>query len=449
MENIEKESVFKFAILIKSFEAFKQIKAIILLLITIIISAAIFEGTIRVTAEIALKSAVLSIFVFLIGAAISLIIFLIGYTATGKILMEFAKHKSSIKVSNAIIFSIFSFYKIIISEIILFIIPFVVALVVLIYFLIAKIPAIGSLLAFIGIPAFTIVYAIILLGIVLMSFVIIPMVFEGNNIKEIFVKTYTLFKKHSTLIFGYFIFINLVSFMIGIIFFALLTGSLSLTTGILMVTHPTYLFNMGGIGGGFSPYSSGFGYENPMSSFMGMGAFQSIMMYGAFVGFGIAIIYMLLLVLQMVYMMLGQSYIYLDIIKDMNFKDAEAQFSSAASKVKSNIDKYKEKAADISQKSSRAHSGADNNNSNNNNDNNDEGVNTNYSNYSNSNDDLGSLNGNTTENRNNKNINANNTNNIINDNNNNNNNSEKICPNCGTKNKPDANFCESCGEKLN
>ncbi len=449
MENTEKESVFKFAILIKSFESFKQIKAIILLLITIIISAAIFEGTIRVTAEIALKFAVLSVFVFLVGAAISLIIFLIGYTATGKILMEFAKNKSSIKVSNAIIFSIFSFYKIIISEIILFIIPFVVALVVLIYFLIAKIPAIGPLLAFIGIPTFTIVYAIILLGIVLMSFVIIPMIFEGNNIKEIFVKTYTLFKKHSTLIFGYFIFINLVSLMIGIIFFALLTGSLSLTSGILMVTHPTYLFNMGGIGGGFSPYSSGFGYGNPMSRFMGMGAFQSIMMYGAFVAFGIAIIYMLLLVLQMVYMMLGQSYIYLDIIKDMNFKDAESQFSSAASKVKYNIDKYKEKAADMSQKSSRVHSDSSaDNNSNNNNNNNNEGVNTNYSNYSNSNDDLGSLNNNTTQNQNNQDVNANNTNNIINDNNNNNN-SEKICPNCGTKNKPEANFCESCGEKLN
>jgi ribosomal protein L40E len=282
-----------------------------------------------------------------------------------------------------------------------------------------------------------------------MSFVIIPMIFEGNNIKEIFVKTYTLFKKHSTLIFGYFIFINLVSLMIGIIFFALLTGSLSLTSGILMVTHPTYLFNMGGIGGGFSPYSSGFGYGNPMSRFMGMGAFQSIMMYGAFVAFGIAIIYMLLLVLQMVYMMLGQSYIYLDIIKDMNFKDAESQFSSAASKVKYNIDKYKEKAADMSQKSSRVHSDSSaDNNSNNNNNNNNEGVNTNYSNYSNSNDDLGSLNNNTTQNQNNQDVNANNTNNIINDNNNNNN-SEKICPNCGTKNKPEANFCESCGEKLN
>ncbi|MHB8282368.1 MAG: hypothetical protein ACYDDE_06145, partial [bacterium] len=357
-----------------------------------------------------------------IGAAISLIIFLIGYTATGKILMEFAKNKSSIKVSNAIIFSIFSFYKIIISEIILFILPFIIALVVLIYFLIAKIPAIGSLLAFIGIPAFTIIYAIILLGIVLMSFVIIPMVFEGNNIKEIFVKTYTLFKKHNTLIFGYFIFINLVSFMIGIIFFALLTGSLSLTSGILMVTRPTYLFNMSGIGGGFSPYYSGFGYGNPMSRFMGMGAFQSIMMYGAFVGFGIAIIYMLLLVLQMVYMMLGQSYIYLDIIKDMDFKDAEHQFSSAASKVKSNIDKYKEKAADMSQKSSRAPSGADNNNSNdnnNNNNNNNEGVNANYTNHSNSNDDPCSLNNNTTQNQNNQNVNANNTNNNINDNNNN------------------------------
>jgi ribosomal protein L40E len=403
MENTKEESVFKFAILIKSFEAFKQIKAIILLLITIIISAAIFDGTIAETAAIAHRSAVLSIFVFLVGAVISLIIFLIGYTATGKILMEFAKDKSSIKISNAIIFSIFSFYKIIISEIILFIIPFIIALVVLIYFLIAKIPAIGSLLAFIGIPAFTIAYAIILLGIVLMSFMIIPMIFEGNNIKEIFVKAYALFKKHNTLIFGYFIFINLVSFMVGIIFFGLLTGSLTLTSGILMVTRPTYLFNMGGTGGGFSPYFSEFGYGNPISRFVGMGAFQSIMMYGAFVAFGIAIIYMLLIVLQMVYMMLGQSYIYLDIIKDMNFKDAEAQFSSAASKVKSNIDKYKEKAAEMGQKS------GNNNNNNNNNDNN----------------------------------------NNNNNNNNNDNNKGKICQKCGTKNKPDANFCESCGEKLN
>ncbi|MHB1679746.1 MAG: zinc ribbon domain-containing protein [bacterium] len=443
MESTEKESVFKFAILIKSFEAFKQIKAIILLLITIVISAAIFVGTIGEATAIAYRSGALSIFVLGIGIIIASIIFLIGYTAAGKILMEFAKNKSSIKVSNAIIFSIFSFYKIIISEIILFIIPFIVALVILIYFLIARIPAIGSLLAFIGIPAFTIVYAIILLGIVLISFMIAPMVFEGNTVKEIFVKTYALFKKRSTLIFGYYIFISLVSFMAGIIFFALLTGSLRLTSGILTVTHPTYLFNTGGIGGGFSPYSSGFGYGNPMSSFMGIGAIQSIMMYGKFIGFGIAIIYMLLIVLQMVYMMLGQCYIYIDVIKDMDFNDAEVQFSSAASRVKSNIDKYKEKAANMSQRSG--------NNNNNNNVNNNENANTRYnnSNYSNSGNDLGNSNGNASQNQNNQNVNTNNTNsNTINDNKNDND-KGKICPKCGKENKPDANFCESCGEKLN
>ena len=87
MESTENESVFKFAILIKSFEAFKQIKAIILLLITIIISAAIFAGTIKETQVLAYRSIALSIFVSVIGMIIAFVIFLIGYTAAGKILM--------------------------------------------------------------------------------------------------------------------------------------------------------------------------------------------------------------------------------------------------------------------------------------------------------------------------------------------------------------------------
>jgi len=383
MESTENESVFKFAILIKSFEAFKQIKAIILLLITIIISAAIFAGTIREATVIEYRSGALSIFVLGIGIIIASVIFLIGYTAAGKILMEFAKTKSSIKVFDAIIFSIFSFFKIILSEIILFIIPFVAAIIIFIYFLIARIPAIGSLLAFIGIPAFTIIYAIILLGIVLISFMIAPMVFEGNTVKEIFVKTYALFKKHNTLIFGYFIFISIVSFMVGIIFFAFFTGSLSVVSSILMLNHPTYLFNNNG--------GMGFG---------GLGSFSSIMMFGEFIGFGIAIIYMLLIVIQMVYMMLGQCYIYIDVMQDMDFSDAEVQFNSATSKVKSNIDKYKEKAANMSLKSN-TNTGENS-------------AGQKPAQTDNSKTEGGFI----------------------------------FCTNCGAKNPADAKFCENCGNKL-
>jgi len=383
MESTENESVFKFAILIKSFEAFKQIKAIILLLITIIISAAIFAGTIREATVIEYRSGALSIFVLGIGIIIASVIFLIGYTAAGKILMEFAKTKSSIKVFDAIIFSIFSFFKIILSEIILFIIPFVAAIIIFIYFLIARIPAIGSLLAFIGIPAFTIIYAIILLGIVLISFMIAPMVFEGNTVKEIFVKTYALFKKHNTLIFGYFIFISIVSFMVGIIFFAFFTGSLSVVSSILMLNHPTYLFNNNG--------GMGFG---------GLGSFSSIMMFGEFIGFGIAIIYMLLIVILMVYMMLGQCYIYIDVMQDMDFSDAEVQFNSATSKVKSNIDKYKEKAANMSLKSN-TNTGENS-------------AGQKPAQTDNSKTEGGFI----------------------------------FCTNCGAKNPADAKFCENCGNKL-
>jgi hypothetical protein len=395
MESTENESVFKFAILIKSFEAFKQIKAIILLLITIIISAAIFAGTIKETQVLAYRSIALSIFVSVIGMIIAFVIFLIGYTAAGKILMEFAKTKSSIKIFDAIIFSIFSFFKIILSEIILFIIPFIAAIVIFIYFLIARIPAIGSLLAFVGIPAFTIIYAIILLGIILISFMIAPMIFEGNTVKEIFIKTYALFKKHNTLIFGYLIFISIVAFMVGVIFFALFTGSLSVVSSILMLNHPTYLFNNNG-GMGFG----GFGYGNPMSSLMGIGSFSSIMMLGEFIGFGIAIIYMLLIVLQMVYIMLGQCYIYIDVMQDMDFNDAEVQFSSAASRLKSNIDKYKEKAANMSLKS------------NTNTGENSVGQKPASTGHSETEDKF------------------------------------IFCTNCGAKNPADAKFCENCGNKL-
>jgi hypothetical protein len=48
--------------------------------------------------------------------------------------MEYARNKASIPVTDAIIFGIFSFYRILVSEIILAIIPFIVIVISLIYF---------------------------------------------------------------------------------------------------------------------------------------------------------------------------------------------------------------------------------------------------------------------------------------------------------------------------
>ena len=339
------ESFFKFGILIKSFEAFQRIKAIILLLATFIISFAILMGSMAISADMAYRGhSSVGIFISIIGIILYIIIYLIGYTATGKILMEYARNKASIPVIDAIIFGIFSFYRILVSEIILAIIPFIVVIISLIYFFIAKIPGLGKLLAFIGIPGFTIIFAIMFFAILLINFMINPLVFDGNNLKEIIVKAYKIYKKHSTLIFGYFIFLMQVFVVLALIFILLAFGSFVLTAGILAVTRPTYLLS------GFNDYGgSMFGMLNG-----GGGIMSSFAMFGGFVGFGVGIIYMLFIVLLLVYLMLGQNYIYLDVISDMNFDDVYAQFDDVKSKLKSNVDKYKEKAASMSQKGNTA-----------------------------------------------------------------------------------------------
>ncbi|RZV37317.1 MAG: zinc-ribbon domain-containing protein [Candidatus Acidulodesulfobacterium acidiphilum] len=330
------ESFFKFGILVKSFEAFQRIKAIILLLATFIISFAILIGSIAIATDMAYRGhSAIGKFVSIIGVILYLIIYLIGYTATGKVLMEHARNKASIPVMDAIIFGIFSFYRILISEIILAIVPLVVVIISLIYFFIAKIPGLGKLLDFIGIPGFTIIFAIMFFAILLINFMINPLVFDGNNLKEIIVKAYKIYKKHSTLLFGYFIFLMQVFVVLALIFILLTVCSFALTASILAVTRPTYLLS-GGYGGSMLGMLNG-----------GGGIMSSLSMFGGFVGFGVGIIYMLLMVLLFVYLMLGQNYIYLDVISDMNFDDVDAQFNDVTSKLKSNIEKYKEKAASM------------------------------------------------------------------------------------------------------
>ncbi len=404
------ESFFKFGILIKSFEAFQRIKAIILLLVTFIISFAIVGGSMAIAADMAFRGHFgIAKFIVAIGVILYIIIYLIGYTATGKILMEYARNKASIPVTDAIIFGIFSFYRILVSEIILAIVPIVVFIISLIYFFIAKIPGLGKLLAFIGIPGFTIIFAVMFFAILLINFMINPLVFDGNNLKEIIFKAYKIYKKHSTLLFGYFIFLVLVLFILALIFILLSVGSLTLTTSILAITRPTYLFD-------------GYGYGGSMMGMLGGGGIiSSLAGFGWFVGFGVGIIYMLLIVLLAVYLMLGQNYIYLDVTSDMNFDDVDAQFNDVASKLKSNVEKYKEKAASMKGgvKNSQTTSGED-------------FANTNPVQQSSQEQTTqaapqsGSVNADAKTEA-----------------------GLKFCTNCGAQNPSDALFCENCGSKLN
>ena len=127
---------------------------------------------------------------------------------------------------------------------------------------------------------------------------------------------------------------------------------------------------------------------------------QSLAMFGAFIGFGVSIIYMLIFSILSAYMMLGQNLIYLDVTSDMNFDDVNAQFNEVTSKVKSNIDKYKEKAASMSAKNTSTPSGE---------------------NF----DDRNSQPPQTSVQS-----------------------GGKFCTACGAKNPSDALFCENCGSKL-
>jgi ribosomal protein L40E len=404
------ESFFKFGILIKSFEAFQRIKAIILLLATFIISFAILMGSMAISADMAYRGhSSVGIFISIIGIILYIIIYLIGYTATGKILMEYARNKASIPVIDAIIFGIFSFYRILVSEIILAVVPFIILIISIVYFFIAKIPGLGKLLVFIGMPGFTIIFAVMFFAILLINFMINPLVFDGNNLKEIIVKAYKIYKKHSTLLFGYFIFLMQVFVVLALIFTLLAVGSFALTSSILLITKPTYLFE-------------GYGYGGSMLGMLsGGGIMSSLAMFGGFVGFGVGIIYMLLIVLLAVYLMLGQDYIYLDVTSDMNFDDVDAQFNDVASKLKSNVDKYKEKAASMKGgvKNSETTSGGD---------------------FANTNPEQQPSQEQTTQTTPQSgrvNTDAKTEAGL------------KFCTNCGAQNPSDALFCENCGSKIN
>jgi|GEM_PF-4722841 len=403
MESAQEESFFKFEILIKSFEAFKRSKAIILLFITSIVSGGILEIFSRLAFNLSMRGSYgAARFIIFIGLIIGGIIGLIGYTAAGKILMEYAKNKTTISIGHSLIFSLFSFYRFIISWIILIIIPIIASIAALIYFFIAKIPDIGILLAFIGLPAFTIFFMAVFFVILLINFMLAPMVYEGNNIKEIIIKSIKIYKKHATLLLGYFIFISVVLFIVAALFIFLSIISLGLTSSILMITRPSYLF--GGMYGGY-----GYGmFGSPMGGMMGgMGPLSVLKEFGAFIGFGISMVYMLIIALLLAYGILGQCYIYLDVTSDMNFGDINTQFNEVTSKIKSNIDKYKEKDSNMSvSNASQA------------------GNSANQTNAQTGADDI-SENASSDENN------------------------AKFCPNCGAKNAADAKFCENCGKKLN
>lgn len=397
MESAQEESFFKFEILIKSFEAFKRSKAIILLFITSIASGGILEIFLKLAVNLSMRGSYgAARFIIFIGLIIGGIIGLIGYTAAGKILMEYAKNKTAISIGDSLIFSLFSFYRFIISWIILIIIPIIAYIAALIYFFIAKIPDIGKLLAFIGLPAFTIFFMAVFFVILLINFMLAPMVYEGNNIKEIIIKSIRIYKKHATLLLGYFIFINIILFIVAALFIFLSIISLGLTSSILMITRPAYLGGMYGM------------FGSPMGGMMGgMGPLSVFKEFGAFIGFGVSMIYMLIIALLLAYGILGRCYIYLDVTSDMNFGDINTQFNEVTSKIKSNIDKYKEKASNMSvSNASQA------------------GNSANQTNAQTGADDI-SENASSDENN------------------------AKFCPNCGAKNVADAKFCENCGKKLN
>jgi len=306
--------------------------------------------------------------------------------------MEYAKNETTISICDSLIFSLFSFYRFIISWIILIIIPIIAYIAALIYFFIAKIPDIGILLAFIGLPAFIIFFMAVFFVILLISFMLAPMVYEGNNIKEIIIKSIRIYKKHATLLLGYCIFIYIVLFIAAALFIFLSIISLYLIFSVLMITRPSYL------GGMYGLFGSQMGGMGPLSVFKEL---------GTFIGFGISMVYMLIIALLGAYVILGLCYIYLDVTSDMNFGDINTQFNEVTSKIKSNIDKYKKKASNMSASNASQSSNS-----------------ANQTNAQTGADDI-SENASSDENN------------------------AKFCPNCGAKNVADAKFCENCGKKLN
>lgn len=313
-------------------DAFKNVRAILLLGLTLV-TAALVAG---VFSMIAAKT--FSFWIGGLGFLIAAVVFFYGINAVGIMLMRDAQGQPSGSMMDAVLLSLFSSHRLLGVAVLEFLIILAAVVVVAVVLFICKIPVLGPVL-------FTVVFPLsaIILGLLVFSlfYVMLPLagpaVWAGCTVFQVIARLNVIARRKLVpVILNQFILLFITGFSASLIFFVVMTGIMlttSLSAGIIDIGSfgMESLMGMGGGYGGLGGYgSSGSGH----------------MIAGAIGG---GLLFAVAAVIPMLIQMKGTCIIYLKTTGDLDFAEAEAQLDKGLDSVKKKAEEARERARQLAE----------------------------------------------------------------------------------------------------
>ncbi|GAB3541913.1 hypothetical protein GCM10027343_13090 [Noviherbaspirillum agri] len=310
--------------LLAATDAFKNIRAIMLLGLTLV-AATLVGG---VVGAIAAKT--FSFWLGGLGFLLAFAVFFYGLNAVGIIIMRDAQGQGSGTMMDAVLLSLFTSHRLLGVAVLQFLIMLAVVLVIAIVLFVCKIPVLGPVL-------FTVVFPVsaILFGLLVFSlfYVMLPLagpaVWAGCTVFQVIARLNVIARKKLVpVILNQLILLFITTFSASIIFFVVMTGVL-FTTGL----------------------SSGIISDFELSNVWNMSTSSG---HAAAGGIGAGLLFAVAAVVPMLILMKGTCIIYLKTTSDLDFAQAEAQLESGLDSVKKKAEEARERARRLAEQQRNA-----------------------------------------------------------------------------------------------
>lgn len=305
-------------------DAFKNVRAIMLLALTLV-TAALVGGAFSV---IAAKT--FSFWLGGLGFLLAFIVFFYGINAVGIMIMRDAQGQESGTMMDAVLLSLFSSHRLLGVAVLEFLIMLAVVVVIAVVLFICKIPALGPVL-------YTVVFPLsaIILGLLVFSlfYVMLPLagpaVWAGCTVFQVIARLNVIARKKLVpVILNQLILLFITAFSASIIFFVVMTGVMftaSLSAGIIDI--------------------GGFGFDDLMNM-SGRTGGSGHMIAG---GIGGGLLFAIAAVIPMLIQMKGTCIIYLKTTADLDFAQAETQLGNSLDSVKKKAEEARDRARQLAE----------------------------------------------------------------------------------------------------
>jgi hypothetical protein len=294
--------------ILNALQAVKNIRAVILTALVLIVTAVVFG----VVFYVAGRSG--SVVLMFIGGLLSYLVGLYGVSAVGFMLMNDARGRPSLSITDALTVSLLSTHRwiaVMLSALVVFLL-FVVVLALILF--VCKIPFAGPVLYAVVLPVATFATALFLAA---MYFVVIPLTFPavwmGDTTMQVISKLMAIFRQRLVHVVVQVLLLVLLCLVVGGIIASLVFSALAIVGSLSAAILP-------GFGGGFGRY----GMAGMMGGMMG-GAGGGHMIAGMIGG---GIVFAVVMIVPFLILFQGYCQIYLDAIEGMDFSAAESQLKS-------------------------------------------------------------------------------------------------------------------------